>query len=525
MEDKKYCWSNSQNSKSSSDGCHFRTCLLAAIIDIHLLMIHISHSFLRLLAFAIVLGLTHATMFAQSVERSFILEMPHQNDTTKLHVFLPAKAKAIGRAVLDCPGGGYSHLSMQNEGTDWSEFFCWKGIAFFVLQYRMPKGDRNVPMSDARDAMKLIRDSAQQWNINPYDVGIMGFSAGGHLASTISTHSEFAERPDFSILFYPVVTMGKRGQHEGSCRNFLGNDRDDEAICKSFSNDTQVRRHLTPQAIVLLANDDTGVPPVANGIAYYTAMRNAGNPCALHVYPQGGHGFGIKKTFPYHQQMLYDLSVWLDSLKAPSPTAIRVACIGNSITDGSGIDMAETKGYPAQLQQILGGNYHVRNFGVGARTLLNNGDRPYMNELAWRDVLAFQPHVVVVKLGTNDSKTENWKHKEVFASDYQMMIDALNALQTKPRIFLAFPIKAFQDQWTITEKVITEEVIPEIARVAEKNHLETIDLHKAIVRQDMMTSDGIHPNAKGAGAIAKMVADAILSPLPAPMKGQKKKRK
>ena len=106
-----------------------------------------------------------------------------------------------------------------------------------------------------------------------------------------------------------------------------------------------------------------------------------------------------------------------------------------------------------------------------------------------------------------------------------MMIDALNALQTKPRIFLAFPIKAFQDQWTITEKVIAEEVIPEIARVAEKNHLETIDLHKAIDRQDMMTSDGIHPNAKGAGAIAKMVADAILSPQPAPMKGQKKKRK
>ena len=500
--------------------CHF-----VAIKDIRLLMSHLKINLLRIWTLTAILGLTHAVSLAQGVGRSFILELPRQNDTTKLHVFLPEKAYATGRAVLDCPGGGYSHLSMQNEGTEWSEFFCKKGIAFFVLQYRMPKGDKNVPMRDALDAMKLIRDSAQQWNINPFDVGIMGFSAGGHLASTISTHAERAERPDFSILFYPVITMGKRGQHEGSCRNFLGNDRDDEAICKSFSNDTQVRRHLTPQAIVLLSNDDTGVPPVANGIAYYTAMRNAGNPCALHVYPQGGHGFGIKKTFPYHQQMLYDLSVWLDSLKAPSPSATRVACIGNSITDGSGIDMAETKGYPAQLQQILGGNYHVRNFGVGARTLLNKGDRPYMKELAWRDVLAFQPHVVVIKLGTNDSKTDNWKYKEEFVGDYQMMIDSLNALPTKPRIFLAFPIRAFKDQWTITEKVITEEVIPEIARVAEKNNLETIDLHHAIDRQDMMTSDGIHPNAKGAGAIAKMVADAILSPQHAPQKDQKKKRK
>ena len=487
-------------------------------------MIHIRQSLRRFWTFALVLGLTHAAILALGVGGSFILELPHQNDTTKLYVFLPEKAKATGRAVLDCPGGGYSHLSMQNEGTDWSEFFCEKGIAFIVLQYRMPKGDRTVPMCDAREAMRVIRDSAQQWNINPYDVGVMGFSAGGHLASTISTHSEFSERPDFSILFYPVITMGKKGQHEGSCRNFLGNERDDEATYKSFSNDTQVRRHLTPPAIVLLANDDTGVPPVANGVAYYTAMRNAGNPCALHVYPQGGHGFGIKKTFPYHQQMLYDLSVWLDSLKAPSPTAIRVTCIGNSITDGSGIDMAETKGYPAQLQQILGDNYHVRNFGVGARTLLNNGDRPYMNELAWRDVLAFQPHIVVIKLGTNDSKTENWEHKEEFAGDYQMMIDALNALQTQPRIFLAFPIKAFQDRWTITEKVIVEEVIPEIQRVALKNHLETIDLHEVIDKQDMMTSDGIHPNAKGAGAIAKMVADAIQTPPPAVQKVQKKKR-
>ncbi len=452
-----------------------------------------------------------AFIVAQPVARSFVMNLPHEGDTTRMHVFLPPSNQATGRAILDCPGGGYGHLSMQNEGTDWAEFFCKKGIAFVVLQYRMPKGNRDIPISDAENAMKIIRDSAQQWNVNPYDVGIMGFSAGGHLASTVSTHAEWDARPNFSILFYPVITMGKKGQHEGSCKNFLGMDRDNEAIAKSFSNDTQVRRHLTPPAILLLANDDTGVPPVYNGVAYYTAMRNAGNDCAMHIYPYGGHGFGYgeRKPFSFRQQMLDDLSGWLDGLKMPSKETVRVACIGNSITDGSGIDMAETKGYPAQLQKILGNGYQVRNFGVGARTLLNSGDRPFMKELAWRDALAFNPNVVVIKLGTNDSKTINWAHKNDFVNDYQSMVDQLKALPAKPRIILAYPIKAFKDQWTITDSVITQEVIPEIKKVADSNGLEVLDLHSVITESSMIISDGIHPNSKGAGKIALTVANVI----------------
>ena len=291
-------------------------------------------------------------MTAQPVARQFVITLPHEVDTTFVHLFLPDVSIATGRAVVDCPGGGYGHLSMQNEGTDWADFFCSRGIALAVLQYRMPKGNHDIPVSDAENAIRLMRDSAAVWGINPRDVGIMGFSAGGHLASTVSTHAEFASRPDFSILFYPVVTMAKKGQHEGSCRNFLGSQRDDEQMIKLFSNHLQVRRHLTPRAIVLLANDDTGVPPVSNGIAYYEAMRNAGNDCALYVYPKGGHGFGIRSSFPYHEQMLNDISTWLEKTKAPRIGAVRVACIGNSITDGSGIDMADANGYPAMQTAV-----------------------------------------------------------------------------------------------------------------------------------------------------------------------------
>ena len=236
-----------------------------------------------------------------------------------LHVYMPEVGKASGRAVLDCPGGGYGHLSMQNEGSDWAEYFTSRGVVFAVLEYRMPKGTPDIPVSDACWGIRTLRDSAQVWHINPQDVGIMGFSAGGHLASTVSTQAEMDARPNFSILFYPVITMGKEGQHEGSCKSFLGEQRDSEEMQQRYSTHLQVRSQTTPPAIILLANNDRGVPPVTNGIAYYSAMRDCGNDCTLHVYPQGGHGFGMRETFPHHRQMLNDLSEWLEYIKPTNP--------------------------------------------------------------------------------------------------------------------------------------------------------------------------------------------------------------
>jgi len=440
--------------------------------------------------------------------------------------YLPEKA--TGRAIVCCPGGGYEHLSMQNEGHQWAEFFNEQGIAFFVLTYRMPGGDRNIPLGDAQQAIRTVRDSADAWGINPHDVGIMGFSAGGHLASSVSTHSEFDCRPDFSILFYPVISLNQRESHKGSCVNFLGEEGcKDEKLVKTWSNQNAVVSHLTPPAIVLAASDDRAVPVLTNGLAYYTAMRRAGNICGLYIYPSGGHGFGFRDSWTYHNQMKNDLTTWLRTLKAPKKDAIRVACIGNSITHGSGIDMQEMRAYPAQLQKLLGSNYYVRNFGVGGRTMLNNGDHPYMKERAWRDAQAFRPDIVVIKLGTNDSKDYNWNpHKQEYEGDMQQMIDTLKPLvpvlnkkgkPTKkmkraesPKIFLCTPVKAFRDKWGITDSVIVNEVIPAIRRVAERNNLSVIDLHPVITDRSDMTSDMIHPNDKGAAKMAKTIADEIM---------------
>ena len=442
---------------------------------------------------------------ATPTARQFVITFA---EGARLTAYLPAQPS--GRAIVDLPGGGYSHLAVDHEGHQWADWMNRQGIAFFVLEYRMPKGDRTIPLTDAYRAMTTVRDSATAWRVNPYDVGIMGFSAGGHLASAVSTHAPWAARPNFSILFYPVVSMDERVTHKGSCANFLGAEgMKDQRLIQQWSNDACVRRHLTPPACVILSTDDRVVPPVTNGVAYYSAMRRAGNNCALYAYPSGGHGYGIRKNFAFHEQMLGDLKAWLATIAAPREQALRVACIGNSITDGMGIDMSEVYGYPAVLQRLLGKNYNVKNFGVSARTLMNKGDLPYMKEQAWADAQAFLPNIVVIKLGTNDSKDYNWIHGADYGADLQKMVDTLRALPSKPQIYVCSPIPAARI-WGISDSVIVNGEIPAIKRVVKKNKLAYIDLHTEFKpTEGLMQRDGIHPTDKGAAQLAKIIAAHI----------------
>lgn len=459
----------------------------------------------RHMTMMLLLTLLALPLWAQTSRRFTVNITP--DGQARMEAYLPQQP--TGRAIVDCPGGGYSHLATQHEGHDWAPWFNERGIAFFVLTYRMPHGDRTIPLGDAQQAIRIVRDSAQVWGIDPMNVGIMGFSAGGHLASSVSTHSEFDCRPNFSILFYPVISMDQRVTHKGSCVNFLGEEgAKDEKLVRKWSNHNAVVSHLTPPAIILTANDDGVVPPVTNGVAYYSEMRKKGNHCSLYIYPSGGHGFGFRSSWPYHDQMLCDLDGWLQSLPQYPLDAVRVACIGNSITHGSGIDMQEQKGYPAQLQRLLGNGYMVKNYGVGARCMMRTSDHPYMQEQAWRDAKAFCPDIVLIKLGTNDSKDYQWNQQQ-YEQDYQAMIDTLKALPSKPAVYLCTPIRAFRDRWGITDSTIVHGVIPSIQTLAAKNRLPFIDLYSAVTDENEMTSDMIHPNDKGAAKIAQNVCDAI----------------
>jgi acetyl esterase/lipase len=221
-----------------------------------------------------------------------------------LFVFLPPKEIATGTAVLIFPGGGYAALAFNHEGHAIARWLNENGIAGIILKYRLPSDlimkDKSVgPLQDAQEALRTIRRNASSWNIDPHKIGVIGFSAGGHLASTLSTH--FAEnvyevkdttsaRPDFSLLIYPVITMDATFTHAGSRKNLIGENPSEEAI-KRFSNELQIT-DKTPPAFLVHSGDDKTVP-VKNSISYYEGLQKSGIPSELHVFMKGGHGYGM----------------------------------------------------------------------------------------------------------------------------------------------------------------------------------------------------------------------------------------
>lgn len=193
----------------------------------------------------------------------------------------------------------------------------------------------------------------------------------------------------------------------------------------------------------------------------------------------------------------------------------RISCVGDSITFGHGIKEAERK-YPQQLGAILGEKFDVRNFGVSGTTLLSNGDHPYIKTSAYRNALAFNPNIVIIKLGTNDTKPQNWKHAGEFERDLNAMIDAFANLETKPKIYLCYPCPFYQlDGRHINEDRIFNGVIPILRKVARERGLPVIDMHTALSDRPQFFPDKLHPNGDGARAMAETAAKKILEDLKA----------
>lgn len=187
----------------------------------------------------------------------------------------------------------------------------------------------------------------------------------------------------------------------------------------------------------------------------------------------------------------------------------RVACVGDSITFGSGIDEREKNSYPAVLDGLLGDKFEVRNFGVGGATLQKRGDKPYWTQDTSKDVAAFNPHIVVIKLGTNDTKPQNWHGAKMFEVDLQAMVNHFTALPEKPQVFLCTPVPVHKDNFGIREDVVRDEVVPTVKEVAMRMEAPVIDLYAALKDDAAQFPDGVHPNAAGAKKIAETVAAAI----------------
>jgi len=188
---------------------------------------------------------------------------------------------------------------------------------------------------------------------------------------------------------------------------------------------------------------------------------------------------------------------------------IRVACVGDSITYGSAIKNRLRDCYPARLGRMLGEKWQTRNFGVGGATMLKKGDVSYWTKDAFEDAMAYNPHVVIIKLGTNDSKSQNWKYKNEFADDYREMIDRFASLPTRPRIWVCLPVQAYSQRWKISNSVITDELIAVVRQVAKEKKVPVIDLYKPLSGKPHLFPDTIHPNAEGAELMAKVIYKAL----------------
>jgi acetyl esterase/lipase len=242
-----------------------------------------------------------------------------------LTIFLAPKEKATGAAVIICPGGGYTNLAMGYEGTEVAQRFNESGISAFVLKYRIPNDQTMInkeigPLQDAQRALLLVRSRAAEWGIDSKRIGIMGFSAGGHLAATAGTHFQksyidnpfhVSLRPDFMLLIYPVISFKPPIAHMGSAHNLLGPNPSNEQI-KEFSNEMKVT-DLTPPAFLVHAKDDDAVP-YANSLVFAEALKNHHIPVKIFLYEQGGHGFGM--TNKTSTQKWMDLCIeWISGLK------------------------------------------------------------------------------------------------------------------------------------------------------------------------------------------------------------------
>ncbi len=240
-----------------------------------------------------------------------------------LRAYLPPKEIATGQAIIICPGGGYSILAASHEGSDVAEEFNRKGIAAFVLKYRLPNDSTMVdktigPLQDAQTAIKIVRENADSWNVDPNQIGMMGFSAGGHLASTAGTHfkkeviqnqKNTSLRPDFLILVYPVISFDSIVGHSGSVKNLLGENPSMEMM-ERYSNDKQVTAE-TPSTYLVHAKDD-GVN-IENSYLFESALKKFNIPVSTTFYETGGHGFGM--TNPQSEIKWMDkVEVWMKSL-------------------------------------------------------------------------------------------------------------------------------------------------------------------------------------------------------------------
>jgi acetyl esterase/lipase/lysophospholipase L1-like esterase len=470
-----------------------------------------------------------------------------------LSVYLPDSAKATGSAVIICPGGGYQILAMSHEGYDMAKKLNEEGIAAFVLKYRLPRKetmkDKSIgPLQDAQRAIQMVRENAKQWNINPNKIGIMGSSAGGHLASTAGTHfqksyidnpNNTSLRPDFMILNYPVISFSDSLTHNGSRVNLIGTKEfsmDDqrsgripskakelglsEAEIINYSNELQVNPKTPPTFITAPLTDKT--VPVENTFAFIAALQQNKVPVETFIYSSGAHGYGminstakeqwidaclrwIKKNFDQPPMDWANLKHFQEDNKnvgLPEANENRIVFMGNSITEGwSNFDKSFWDGKP------------YINRGISGQTT------PQMVLRFKQDVIDLKPKVVVILAGINDI-AGNTGPMTLEQSRDNLIAMAQLAKANGIKVVLSSVIPAFDFPWRPgmepAGKVVALNKM--IKDYADKNNIVYLDYFTVMADErnglkKELGYDGVHPNLEGYKVMAPLAEKAIAEAL------------
>lgn len=481
------------------------------------------------------------------------IEILHGVVRPTLTVFLPDPAKATGSAVIICPGGGYGILAMSHEGRDVAKRLNEEGIAAFVLKYRLPRKetmkDKSIgPLQDAQRALQMVRENAKQWNVNPNKIGIMGSSAGGHLASTAGTHfqksyidnpNNTSLRPDFMILNYPVISFSDSLTHGGSRINLIGTKEfsaDDHrynripknakelglsaADITNFSNELQVTSKTPPTFITAPLTDK--VVPVGNTFAFVAALQQNKIPVETFIYEKGEHGFGMNN--PAAKEQWIDACLrWINNnfdkppmdwanlkrfqednkkVGLPKTNENRVVFMGNSITEGwSNSDKSFWEGKP------------YINRGISGQTT------PQMVLRFQQDVIDLKPRVVVILAGINDIAGNTGPMTLEQTRDNIINMAQL-AKANGIKVVLSSIIPAYDFPWRPgmepAEKVVALNKM--LKAYCDKNKIVYLDYHTAMKDdrnglKNELGYDGVHPNLEGYKVMALLAEKAIAEAL------------
>ncbi len=449
--------------------------------------------------------------FKQTAERDLTLHVFYPNDQKE------GKDRAV---IISFFGGGWVAGSPE-QFYGQSEYFASLGMVAISADYRVIGTDKTTPFEsvmDAKSAVKWVRENSELLGIDPNKVVTSGGSAGGHVAVCTALIEGCEDDPELStsatpnamILFNPVIKTTADGY---GAEKLVGQET-------ALSPVHHVRENLPPTLIMHGTQDST--VPFQNAVEFEAKMIAAGNQCTLIPAFGENHGFfngtfrptfgmrNYNKCMTTSAKFLAELGIIEAGEYTSEP--VRIACVGNSITFGSTIENIEEDSYPAQLQLLVGDNYEVRNFGRSGATLLFEGNVPYIETQEYKDLLEFAPDVIIIKLGTNDSKAKNWEYKDKFEEDYSTLITSLKKISYRvPQIYVCSPVPAFTpaDSPWINAALIHDEIVPAVERVAKKNRVHYIDLYTPFEGMGSLFPDQIHPKAAGAKRLAKIIYGEI----------------